>query len=65
LLAATGNLYAGLIYPIVIALITVVVGGLFIRESRHVRIWDEVGGETAEMQQVAGETSEAGAATAN
>jgi MFS family permease len=44
LLASTGNLYAGLIYPIVVALITVVVGGLFIRESRHVRIWDEVGG---------------------
>jgi MFS family permease len=45
LLAATGYLYAGLIYPIVVALITVVVGGLYIRETRHVRIWDEVGGE--------------------
>ena len=44
LLAATGNLYAGLIYPIVVALITVVVGGLYIKESRHTRIWDEVGG---------------------
>ena len=44
LLAATGNLYAGLIYPIAVALITVVIGGLFIRESRHVKIWDEVGG---------------------
>jgi MFS family permease len=44
LLAATGNLYAGLIYPIAVALITVVVGGLYIRESRHVKIWDEVGG---------------------
>jgi MFS family permease len=44
LIASTGNLYAGLIYPIVVALITVVIGGLFIRESRHVRIWDEVGG---------------------
>jgi len=44
LLAATGNLYAGLIYPIVVALITVVIGGLYIKESRHVKIWDEVGG---------------------
>ncbi len=44
LVASTGNLYAGLIYPIVVALITVVVGGLYIRESRHVKIWDEVGG---------------------
>jgi MFS family permease len=45
LLSATGNLYAGLIYPIVIALMTVIVGGLYIRESRHVRIWDEVSGD--------------------
>ncbi|HTK43932.1 MAG TPA: MFS transporter [Patescibacteria group bacterium] len=44
LLAATGNLYAGLVYPITVALVTVVIGGLFIRESRHVKIWDEVGG---------------------
>jgi MFS family permease len=45
LLSATGNIYAGLIYPIVVALITVVIGWTMIRESRHVRIWDEVGGE--------------------
>jgi MFS family permease len=45
ILTATGNIYASLIYPIVVALITVVVGGLYIKESRHVRIWDEVGGE--------------------
>jgi MFS family permease len=45
LLSATGNIYAGLIYPIVVALITVVIGGLYIRESRHVRIWDEVTGD--------------------
>jgi MFS family permease len=57
LLAATGNLYAGLIYPIAVALITVVVGGLFIRETRQVRIWDEVGGETTELRQVAGEST--------
>jgi MFS family permease len=56
LLTATGNLYAGLIYPITVAIITVIVGGLFIRESRHVRIWDEVGGETTEMRRVSGET---------
>ncbi|MDQ6793442.1 MAG: MHS family MFS transporter [Chloroflexota bacterium] len=55
LLTATGNLYAGLIYPITVAIITVIVGGLFIKESRSVRIWDEVGGETAEMKQVSGQ----------
>ena len=48
LLAATGNLYAGLIYPIAIALITVVIGGLFLHETRHVRIWDEVAGTEIE-----------------
>jgi MFS family permease len=50
LLSATGNIYAGLLYPIVVALITVVVGGLYIRESRHVKIWDEVGGQEAEPE---------------
>jgi MFS family permease len=45
LAAATGNPLAGLAYPIIVALMSVVVGGLFIRETRHVRIWDEVGGQ--------------------
>jgi MFS family permease len=49
ILTATGNIYASLIYPIVVALITVVVGGLYIKESRHVKIWDEVGGEDAAL----------------
>jgi MFS family permease len=39
--AATGNIYAGLIYPIVIASITFVVGSLLLRETHHVKIWDE------------------------
>jgi MFS family permease len=59
LLTATGNLYAGLVYPIVVAVIAVIVGGLYIHESRHVKIWDEVGGETEELRQVAGDESEA------
>ena len=40
--AQTGNIYAGLIYPIIIALMTFVIGSLFLRETRHVRIWDEL-----------------------
>jgi MFS family permease len=39
---ATGNIYAGLIYPITIATITFIVGGLFLKETKHVRIWDEL-----------------------
>ena len=50
LLASTGNLYAGLVYPIVVAIVTVIIGGLFIRETRHVKIWDEVGGETQNVR---------------
>ncbi len=45
LFAATGNIYAGLIYPIVVALITAFIGWRYIRETKDVRIWDEVGGQ--------------------
>jgi hypothetical protein len=38
----TGNPLAGLAYPITIALITLIVGSLFLPETNHVRIWDEV-----------------------
>jgi MFS family permease len=41
--AATGSIYAGLYYPIAIALISFVVGMIFLPETRHVRIWHEVG----------------------
>jgi MFS family permease len=45
ILAASGNIYLPLVYPIAVALVTVVVGYLYLHESRQVRIWDEVGGE--------------------
>jgi len=44
LVARTGNIYAGLIYPVTVALLTFVVGSLFLKESHTNRIWDEVGG---------------------
>jgi hypothetical protein len=40
--AKTGNIYAGLYYPITIAALTFVVGSLLLRETNHVRIWSEV-----------------------
>jgi MFS family permease len=40
--AQTGNIYAGLYYPIAVAGITFIVGSLLLRETRHVRIWEEV-----------------------
>ena len=41
--SSTGNIYAGLYYPIAVASITFVVGSLLLKETRHVRIWEEVG----------------------
>ncbi|AER54789.1 putative major facilitator superfamily transmembrane transport protein [Pseudoxanthomonas spadix BD-a59] len=38
LVAATGNMYYGLWYPIGVALMTVVIGGIFLRETRGVDI---------------------------
>jgi len=40
--AATGNIYAGLYYPIAVALVTFVVGSLLLRETHATKIWDEV-----------------------
>ena len=38
IVAATGNIYSGLWYPIVVALITFVIGLIFLRDTRHVDI---------------------------
>jgi len=46
LVARTGNIYAGLIYPIAVALLTFVVGSLYLKESHTFKIWDEVGGHS-------------------
>jgi len=40
--AATGNIYAGLWYPMIIASITFVVGTLMLKETVHVKIWHEL-----------------------
>src|ERR1700733_12986445 len=41
--AATGNIYAGLYFPMIVAGITFVVGSLLLKETHGVRIWDETG----------------------
>ena len=43
-------MFAGLWYPIAIALMSVVIGGLAIRETKDVRIWDEVGGRDTQPE---------------
>jgi MFS family permease len=40
--AETGNIYAGLYYPIIVASVTFVVGALLLKETKHTLIWDEV-----------------------
>lgn len=42
LCAATGNIIAGLYYPMIVAAITLVFGSLFLKETHGTRIWDEV-----------------------
>jgi MFS family permease len=41
----TGTTFGGLAYPIAVSLMTVVIGAFFLRETKDVRIWDEVRGE--------------------
>ena len=44
LCATTGNIYAGLYYPMIVAGLTLVVGSVLLKETHGTRIWDEVGG---------------------
>jgi MFS family permease len=39
--AYTGNIYAGLYYPMIVAGITFIIGSLLLKESHKVRMWDE------------------------
>jgi len=41
LVARTGNIYAGLVYPTVVAFLTFVVGSIVLSETRQNRIWEE------------------------
>ncbi len=42
IVAQTGNIYAGLYYPIIVAGITLVVGSIFLKETHGHKIWEEV-----------------------
>ena len=54
----TGNIYAGLAYPIIVALITFVIGSLYLPETNHVRIWDEVDDTNTSSEEVEANISE-------
>jgi MFS family permease len=41
-IAQTGNIYAGLYYPIVVAALTFIIGSLLLKETKSVLIWKEL-----------------------
>ena len=47
MVAKAGNIYFGLWYPIVVSLCTFVIGALFVHETRHVKIHEELAGAQA------------------
>jgi len=49
-IAQTGNIYAGLYYPMIVAVVTFIVGSIFLRETRGHRIWEEVKVESDELK---------------
>jgi len=42
IIAQTGDIYAGLYYPMIVAGITLVVGSIFLKETHGHKIWEEV-----------------------
>ncbi|HEY8560698.1 MAG TPA: MFS transporter [Pyrinomonadaceae bacterium] len=49
-IAETGNIYAGLYYPMIVAGITFVIGSILLRETHGHRIWEEVKVEREELK---------------
>ena len=47
IVANTGNIYNGLWYPIVVSVMTLIIGGVFLHETRHLRLDDEAPMTTA------------------
>jgi MFS family permease len=42
IVAQTGNIYAGLYYPMIVAGVTLIVGSIFLKETHGHKIWEEV-----------------------
>ena len=41
-IAQTGNIYAGLYYPMIVAGLTFIIGAIFLKETHGHKIWEEV-----------------------
>ena len=48
IVAATGNIYNGLWYPIIVAIMSVVIGGLFLRDTKDIDIREGSGVQSAQ-----------------
>ena len=57
-----GAAFVGLWYPIAVAIMTLIIGGLWIRETKDVRIWDEVGGHHDDLAAASRRADDAAAA---
>ncbi|HSE40312.1 MAG TPA: MFS transporter [Acidobacteriota bacterium] len=42
IVTVTGNIFAGLLYPIAIALMTLIIGSIFLKDTSHVKLWEEI-----------------------
>lgn len=41
LVVSTGNIYAGLYFPVIVAIMTFIIGTLFLKETNHIKIQEE------------------------
>ncbi len=47
IVTVTGNIYAGLAYPIAVALMTFIIGSMKLTETKDVKLWDELNSSTS------------------
>lgn len=42
IVTVTGNMFAGLFYPIAVALMTFIIGSMYLKETKNVKLWEEL-----------------------
>ncbi len=42
IVTVTGNIFAGLFYPIAVALMTFIIGSMYLKETKDVKLWEEL-----------------------
>lgn len=46
IVTVTGNIFAGLVYPIAVALMTFIIGSMKLKETKDVKLWEELNSST-------------------